>query len=159
MTLLMKGGCKIATIFIFIYCLRWLYLILQSSIGIRINQQSIIEGAMAEAPHLFWGYQEDVVVNRKSHFILPGDMLVFFSGSIILDEFCLHANKVIDVFGIDHSVVRFDGEEGKLMFMFYGAATCLNEDEVRNLLIKVYQGNERGQWRSAIPDNENPWEG
>ena len=114
---------------------------------------------MTEAPHLFWGYQEDVVLNCKSHFILPGDMLVFFSGSIILDEFCLHANKVIDVFGIDHSVVRFDGGEGKLMFVFHGAATFLDEDEVRSLLIKVYQQNERGQWLSAIPDYEKPWEG
>ena len=43
--------------------------------------------------------------------------------------------------------------------MFDGDAIAINQDKVRNLFVKVYRQDERGQWRSAFRNNEKPWQG
>ena len=121
---------------------------------------------MNEAPHIFWGYKDQsskVPIDYGGHVILPGDMLVFFDNCVHLDEFCGDESEIIDVYGINHSLVYFEacvGTGSRIMkFVFDGVATSIDQDRFRNLFVKVYRQDERGQWLGAFKNNEKPWQG
>ena len=117
--------------------------------------------------HIYFGdtknQSSEVWINCGSHVILPGDILVLFDNYVHFDAFCGDESEILDIYGINHSLVYFEAcvETGSriMKFVFDGVATSIDQDRFRNLFVKVYRQDERGQWLGAFKNNEKPWQG
>ena len=89
-------------------------------------------------------------------------MLVFFDDYVHLNVFCGNESEILDAYGIKLSLVKLEActgmEGGRLKFVFDGVTTAINQDKFRNLIIKVYRQDERGQWLSAFCSNKKSWQ-
>ena len=90
-------------------------------------------------------------------------MLVFFDDCVNFDIFCGDESEILNVYGINHSLVFFGAcatmGRRRANFMFNGVATAIDQDKFRNLFVKVYRQDERGQRQSMFSNNENTWQG
>ena len=115
--------------------------------------------------HIYFGdtknQSSEVWINCGSHVILPGDILVLFDNYVHFDAFCGDESEILDIYGINHSLVYFEAcvETGSriMKFVFDGVATSIDQDRFRNLFVKVYRQDERGQWLGAFKNNKKPW--